>query len=357
MAHYQVSVARDAEPVVSFRSNPRNSFFEQAFNPSWIASSPGVPAGLLVRTQNCSAPPGQCVHCKGDGLNASVMSFARLIGNDGTGDRPVFAPIDNSSIVFGPHDDTDDLGTEDPRIVFDKMSGTYIMYYTCYNAGRSTQPRVALCLATSPQPTRADRWTRHGPVGLPAGSKSGALLLHPHGSDEAKPEHLLYWGSGIIRLSRSRDLSSWPLGIPFITNTSWGNQRVEPGPPPMQLSSGDWILFHNSWNEAFPDPPGYQPAWAILSASDPSRIVQRATQPLWSPQEADWMRGVPPASCNVPNVAFVQAAHPITRSTARRTEAVDSFRVYFGGADAVVGTAVITVTHHLQPRPRLRSRT
>ena len=123
--------------------------------------------------------------------------------------------------------------------------------------------------------------------------------------------------------------------VPFITNTSWGNPLVETGPPPLPLSSGDLIFFHNSWNAAFPAPPGYQPAWAILSGADPSRIVARATEPLWSPQRAAWLAGQPPAYCNVPNVAFVEAAHA--------TPEPDTFRLYFGGADAVVGTAVVRV--------------
>ena len=123
--------------------------------------------------------------------------------------------------------------------------------------------------------------------------------------------------------------------VPFITNTSWGNPLVETGPPPLPLSSGDLIFFHNSWNAAFPAPPGYQPAWAILSGADPSRIVARATEPLWSPQRAAWLTGQPPAYCNVPNVAFVEAAHA--------TPEPDTFRLYFGGADAVVGTAVVRV--------------
>ena len=123
--------------------------------------------------------------------------------------------------------------------------------------------------------------------------------------------------------------------MPFITNTSFGNPLVEAGPPPLPLSSGDFIFFHNSWDAAFPAPPGYQPAWVILSGADPSRIVARATEPLWSPQRAAWLTGQPPSYCNVPNVAFVEAAHA--------TSEPDTFRLYFGGADAVVGTAVVRV--------------
>ena len=79
----------------------------------------------------------------------------------------------------------------------------------------------------------------------------------------------------------------------------------------------------------------YQPAWVVLSGKDPTKILARAQQPLWSPARETWMVGVPPALCNVHNVAFLEAAHP----TANK----DEFRVYFGGADTVIGTAVIKV--------------
>eukprot|EP01051_Picozoa_sp_SAG22_P002377 SAG22_NODE_104_length_20159_cov_5.877517_16_plen_44_part_00 len=39
------------------------------------------------------------------------------------------------------------------------------------------------------------------------------------------------------------------------------------------------------------------------------------------------------------NVAFLEAAHP--------TGKVDEFRVYFGGSDAVVGSAVVKI--HVPP--------
>ena len=58
---------------------------------------------------------------------------------------------------------------------------------------------------------------RHGPVGLPAGSKSGALLLRPSTAADPDPEHMLFWGAGTIHLSRSRNLSHWPVGVRSVT--------------------------------------------------------------------------------------------------------------------------------------------
>jgi len=223
-------------------------------------------------------------------------------------------------------------------VAYNPADKLYYMYYTCFNSGATPQPRVTMCLATSADPSSASGWTRHGPIGLPPSSKSGALLLRPATAAEPEPEHILLWGAGVIRLARSRNLSHWPEGTPFLTNTSWGNPHVESGPPPLRLSSGDYIFFHNSWawEASLGTAPVYQPAWVILSGDDPSRILARASEPLWSPQRASWMTGQSPSYCNVANVAFLEAAHPVSGQP-------DTFRVFFGGADAVVGTAVVKV--------------
>jgi hypothetical protein len=39
--------------------------------------------------------------------------------------------------------------------------------------------------------------------------------------------------------------------------------------------------------------------------------------------------------CNVPQVSFLEAAHPVA-------DKPDTFRLYYGGSDAVIGTAVVT---------------
>ena len=319
-----------AQPVIAY---PGNSAFGQVFNPSWVA---GPKPGLLIRTQNCTFELGKCAGCSGAGPKASILTFSEQTGSDAAG-SPVFAPVTADSVVFGPHDMTDDKGTEDPRVAYNPVDKLYYMYYTCFNSDTTPQDRVTMCLATSADPTSATGWTRHGPVGLPEGSKSGALLLRPATAADPDPEHVLLWGAGVIHFAKSRNLSQWPVGTPFITNTSWGNPHVESGPPPMLLSSGDWIFFHNSWSPNFPrDPPGYQPAWVVLSGDVPSKILARATEPLWSAQKASWMTGQPPSHCNVPNVAFLEAAHPVAGQP-------DTFRVFFGGADAVIGTAVVKV--------------
>ena len=145
---------------------------------------------------------------------------------------------------------------------------------------------------------------------------------------------MLYWGAGVISVTSSDDLYHWKPGVPFITRTAWGNPHVEAGPPPMRLPDGNYLFFHNSWGGK----AGYQPAWVVLDGANLTHILARAPEPLWSPQRESWMAGDGSEQCNVADVAFLEAAHPLgpgNNGTA--------FRVYFGGADAVIGSAVVEV--------------
>eukprot|EP01045_Picozoa_sp_COSAG04_P007641 COSAG04_NODE_404_length_14877_cov_7.858371_1_plen_112_part_10 len=101
---------------------------------------------------------------------------------------------------------------------------------------------AVLCLAVSSDPTSPDGW-RHRGVVFNQSSKSGALLIRP------KPPHYLYWGAGTIHITTSDNLRRWESpGKPFITSTTWGNRGVESGPPPLPLSDGNFLFFHNSWD-------------------------------------------------------------------------------------------------------------
>eukprot|EP00966_Prymnesium_polylepis_P156851 3624139-Prymnesium_polylepis.1 len=106
--------------------------------------------------------------------------------------------------------------------------------------------------------------------------------------------------------------------------------------PPLLLTTGDLLFFYNSlgtWNGT----NGFQPGWVVLSGRDPRRVLQRAQVPPM-PYTLPWERGDTPWECNVPLVTNLGGGHAIA-SPAHG----DRFRLYFGGADAVVGTAVASV--------------
>ena len=329
-AEYRVAVV--SRPSTTVMSNvDGTSSYSLVFNPSWVEATPsnGYQSGLLMRTQNCTLQPGDpCAFCGGSADKASVLTFGRQ-HPDGS-----FQYVDSSSVVFGPHDETDSWGTEDPRIKYNRADGLYYMFYTAYNGHD-----IFLSLATTFDPTVNTNWTYHGAV-FPEiqNSKSGALLI----GEKGEGSHHLYWGDSSIKIATSNDLLVWPSdgGRVFleIRDDHFDSKLVESGPPPLQLLNGDYIFFYNSATVGWPDDPdsAYHPGWVILDRKDPSVIKQRAEVPLLTPQFA-WELGVLPYTCNVPNVIFLEAAH-------RVSDKHDHFQVYFGGADAVVGMATVQVT-------------
>jgi len=322
--NYTVEViASDANPVLSHLAG--TSTYYQVFNPSWILPTSTQPKqGLLARAQNCTATPGTCAVCPGM-KNPSVMLFSEQTSPEPS---PTFAPVSESSIAFSPDGIAEAYGTEDPRIAL-LPNGTYMLFYTQYGYDASGNTLVNLAIATTTDPTNNNTWTRHGPIfpDLPH-SKSGALLYR----DE--PPHYLYWGDTSITLATSNDLLNWTNHNVFIAPrpNNFDSLLVESGPPPMLLSTGDYIFFHNSADKTL----AYHPEWVVINGTDPTQIVQRAEAPLLSPSMFPWAVGTAPNLCNVPNVIFLEAAHP--------TSATDVFRVYFGGSDDVIGTALIKVT-------------
>ena len=134
----------DVNPVVSALDG--TSDFAQAFNPSWVVASAGTggKAGLLVRSQNCTGCDGCCM-CSGDGQKASVLAFAELLNDDNNASQaPKFKAITNATVVFAPHNASDVLGTEDPRIAYDEQTGMCVCTARC--------PTNILSILSSPAP-------------------------------------------------------------------------------------------------------------------------------------------------------------------------------------------------------------
>jgi len=311
-------VAVDPHPVLSYL-NGTSTYF-QVFNPSWIAATKTQPnTGLIVRAQNCSAKPGKCISCSGMS-SPSVLVFAEQISPE---PNPTFSRVSKTSIAFAPSEIAEAYGTEDPRVAL-LPNGTYLMFYTQYGHDKNGNTQIRLGLASTTNPTKNESWVRHGPI---LSGKSGALLVREN------PPHYLYWGDSEITVATSNDLLNWTNQHVFIAprKDSFDSGLCESGPPPMILSTGDYIFFHNSANNT-----GYHPEWAIIDGANPLKLLQRASAPLLSPPMFPWAVGTAPELCNVPNVIFLEAAHP--------TDKPDVFRVYFGGSDTVIGTALIKVT-------------
>ncbi|CAM6001250.1 unnamed protein product [Sphagnum balticum] len=202
------------------------------------------------------------------------------------------------------------------------------MAYTAYNGSS-----ILLNLARTANPFDRNGWDRLGPV-FPnyQNSKSGALLIRESGP------HYLFWGDSDIRVAQSNDLTSWSdIGNIIISprTDSFDSRLVESGPPPLLLRSGNYLFLYNSAQKGWPEDrnTAYHVGWVILDRNDPTKVLVRSESPLMGPETA-WEKGESPYSCNAPNVIFLEAAYALGS---------DRFKVFFGGADATVGSAVIEV--------------
>jgi predicted GH43/DUF377 family glycosyl hydrolase len=233
-ALYSVTLTqRDSQPLLSYLVQ-NNSKYKQVFNPTWMPASTATAnrKGLIIRTQDCDYKPEACVFCGGSAQKASLLTFSEL--KDGS-----FTPITADSIVFTPSSFADSWGTEDPRMVLNTADGYYYMTYTAYNGSS-----ILMSLARSRNPTDRNGWERLGPI-FPnyQNSKSGAILLR------SQSQHYLFWGDSDIRVTRSSNLSKWDsIGDIFLSPRAdhFDSRLVESGPPPLLLSTGDYLFFYNS---------------------------------------------------------------------------------------------------------------
>ena len=100
--------------------------------------------------------------------------------------------------------------------------------------------------------------------------------------------HYLFWGDSDIGVTKSSNISKWDsIGDIFLSPIEgrFDSRLVESGPPPLLLSSGNYIFFYNSAQKGWPENPNtaYHIGWAILDSNNPTKILQRSDMPLMGP--------------------------------------------------------------------------
>jgi len=75
----------------------------------------------------------------------------------------VFDKIVSDSVVFNATEPYEQLGTEDPRVVYRASNGVYYMLYSAVQDVNGTTI-CRLALATSLNPSSYSNWTRYGPI-------------------------------------------------------------------------------------------------------------------------------------------------------------------------------------------------
>lgn len=222
--------------------------------------------------------------------------------------------VDEEPFLFPARPD-EAFGIEDARITF--LDGQYWITYTAVSANG---PGVGLAVTTDFKTIE-----RRGMI-LPPPNKDACLfpqkingkyyLLHrPMVSEIGKPS---------VWLAESPDGIHWG-NNQFLfgaQGTSWEYQKIGAGPEPLLTDEGWLVCYHGTSAETV-----YSLALALLDKNDLSRLLDRSTAPLMTP-DLDWeQQGF------FPNVVF-------SNGWVRMPDG--RILVYYGAADYCVGVAELT---------------
>jgi predicted GH43/DUF377 family glycosyl hydrolase len=149
-------------------------------------------------------------------------------------------------------------------------------------------------------------------------------------------------------IAETSDFIHYTLTNDYLLRTrpeSFDSELVEAGPEPLKLSDNNYLFLYNSArraNIANPKPGWaleYNLGWTILNGDNPTEILARSDEPIFSP-ELDWEK------CDntsaewaqlglTPLVIFVEG----WKKTAENT-----FLVWYQGCDSTMGLAELKVS-------------
>jgi len=243
-------------------------------------------------------------HPFGDLSRQTISTLGYAVSTDGISflrfDKPVFWGE-------GPQEAA---GVEDPRITF--IDGKYHVLYTAFGARHPYDFRISMA-------TTKDflQWERHG-VLLDEPNKDAALFPQKIGGRYV----LLHRRVPAIWMAVSDDLKTWTdhTVVLDVRPCSWDSWRIGIAGPPIYTKDG-WLLIYHGVDQN----RVYRLGIALLDLKDPSRVLARHKDPILEP-ELEWeIHGL------VPNVVF----------SCGQAETETEYRVYYGGADTVIGMASI----------------
>ena len=209
-------------------------------------------------------------------------------------------------------------GCEDPRLTWIPEREEWAIAYTAYSR---RGPLVSLATTDDFRSAR-----RLGPV-MPPEDKDAALFPVRFGGRWAmihRPSPLR--GGAHMWLSWSPDMRHWgdhKLLLEAHDGAWWDAGKIGLGPPPLETPEGWLIMYHGV--RLTSDGPIYRAGLALLDLDDPGIVLRRAEEWVFAPEAPYEIIG------DVGRVVF-----PCGWIL---DEATDRLRLYYGGADSVVGLA------------------
>jgi len=284
------------------------------------------------------------------GTRTSRIGYAE--SNDGLSfkrnSKPVMYPGNDSQKEFEWPG-----GCEDPRVAVTE-NGTYVMFYTQWNR---KVPRLGV--ATSKD---LITWVKYGPIfrkfyhakfaDIP--NKSASILTKLAGDKQViakiNGKYWMYWGEQHVYAATSTNLVDWK---PEVDSNGELKQLFSPRPgyfdsdltecgPPAIMTDKGIILFYNGKNH--PGKGGdkrfngnsYCAGQALLSLTDPSKLITRLDVPFLRPMESFEKSGQ-----YVNGTVFIEGMVYFQKK----------WFLYYGCADSRVGVAVFDPNKPAPPDP------
>ena len=225
------------------------------------------------------------------------------------------------------------LGVEDPRIT--PLEDAYYLTYCKASVERADTPRLgtgvpALHWEFAPFRVRSGigrtedfRTMREVGTIVPAeNTKDGVLFSERIGGQYAA----LVRQFPSIQYVTSPDLVHWSEAATVMEPVpgTWEAERIGAGPPPIRTPWGWLLLYHgNEFFERQTNKRLYRMGLALLDLEDPSKVLYRHPEPIFSPEAPYELEGP------VGNVVFGTGL----------VELNDRYYLYYGAGDGVIGVA------------------
>jgi len=255
-----------------------------------------------------------------NGVNMNVSSVGYAVSDDGV-------HFKDQRLLFGPTEDWEVYGVEDPRITF--MDGKFYIFYTALSVYPFAAYGIRLAVAVTTDfktfekhPVTTFNSKAMGLFPEKINGKMAALLtmhtdlppakialaLFDHEEDIWSPYYWAEWydnpNTHIIHLLRDvRD-------------------QVELGSPPIKTEDG-WLVIYSYIKNYISNDKSFGIEAILLDLENPNKIIGRTEYPLIAPEKEYELKGI------VPNVIFPSGA--LVKD--------DKLFVYYGAADTRVALA------------------
>jgi predicted GH43/DUF377 family glycosyl hydrolase len=247
----------------------------------------------------------------------------RAMGTDNVSRIGLASSLDGYTIderlplpVFGPLNDVENQGCEDPRIT--QFGDSLIMAYTAYgNHFHHQVYQIAITsINTNDFLDRKWRW-RERILAFPGIHNKDAVLFPEKFNGDYVMFHRL---EPDICIARSNDLRTW-YGLKYILGPrekGWDAWKVGAAGPPILVNEGWLQIYHGVSIDKV-----YSLGVALLAKDNPEEVLYRSKEPILAPTE-DYER-----FGKVPNVVF----------SCGQIILDDKLLIYYGGADSSISVA------------------